>query len=190
MSDAGLRGATALCHLFLRERVQAGDRVVDATCGNGHDTLLLARLVGSAGKVWGFDIQEPALAATAALLEREGCREQVELLHAGHERIAEFVDGPLDAVIFNLGYLPGGDREIVTRPAETLSALNQASELLAPGGRICIVLYSVHPGGTEEAEAVESWAAGLPPKEFHVWRSRQMNRSPAAPYLILVEKAC
>lgn len=190
MSDAGLRGATALCHLFLRERVQAGDRVVDATCGNGHDTLLLVRLVGSAGKVWGFDIQEPALAATAALLEREGCREQVELLHAGHERIAEFVDGPLDAVIFNLGYLPGGDREIVTRPAETLSALNQASELLAPGGRICIVLYSVHPGGTEEAEAVESWAAGLPPKEFHVWCSRQMNRSPAAPYLILVEKAC
>lgn len=163
---------------------------MDATCGNGHDTLLLARLVGPEGRVWGFDVQETALTATARLLEGEGCREQAELVSAGHERLAEFVTGPLAAVVFNLGYLPGGDKGCVTRPPATLAALNQASELLAPGGRICIVLYTVHPGGAEEAEAVGSWAAGLPPKEFHVWQSRQMNRSPAAPYLILVEKAC
>ena len=185
-----LRGATPLSHLFLRERVRPDDRVVDATCGNGHDTLLLAELVGPHGKVWGFDIQTEALDATAALLETAGCRGQVELVPAGHEQLTEFVSGPLNAIIFNLGYLPSGDKNVVTRPRETLASLAQGAELLAPGGRICIVIYTGHAGGAEEADAVDSWAAGLSPKEYHVWRCRQMNRSAAAPYLILVEKVC
>jgi SAM-dependent methyltransferase len=189
MASDGLRGATALARHFLREVVREGDRVVDATCGNGHDTLLLAELVGPAGKVWGFDIQEQAIAAASLLLEGAGCRERVELLHVGHEQLATFVTGPVDAVVFNLGYLPGGEKGCVTSPPQTVAALAQAVELLVPGGRICISLYTGHPGGMEEAKAVESWAAGLPPKEFHVWCSRQMNRSPAAPYLIMVEKA-
>ncbi len=178
-----------MAHLFLREVVRPGDRAVDATCGNGHDTLLLAQLVGPEGKVWGFDIQEQAMVATAALLEGAGCTERVELRHAGHERLTASVFAPVDAVVFNLGYLPGGDKGCVTSPHNTMAALSQGIKLLAPGGRICISLYTGHPGGMEEATAVESWAAGLPPKEFHVWSCRQMNRSPAAPYLIMVEKA-
>lgn len=185
----GLRGATPLSHLFLRERVRPGNRVVDATCGTGRDTLLLALLVGTTGKVWGFDIQEAALVTTATLLETAGCRDRVELVHAGHEHLSKFVSGPVDALILNLGYLPGGDKNCVTRPRETLAALHQGAELLAPGGRICIVLYTGHPGGAEEAEAVGSWSAGLPPTEYHVWHCGQMNRSAAAPYLVLVEKA-
>lgn len=184
-----LRGATALARLLLRERVQQGGRAVDATCGNGHDTLLLARLVGPAGTVWGFDIQQQALVATAALLADAGCRDQVKLVPAGHERLAEFVTGPVDAAVFNLGYLPGGDKGCTTRPAETLSALSQAIELLAPGGLVCSVLYTGHPGGAAEADGIAEWAARLPPKQYHVWNSRQMNRSPAAPYLIFIEKA-
>ena len=189
MSSDGLRGATALAHLFLREVVRPGDRVVDATCGNGHDTLFLAQLVGPEGKVWGFDIQEQAMAATAALLEGAGCRERVELHHAGHEQLTTSVTSPVDAVVFNLGYLPGGDKGCITSPHNTVVALTQAVELLAPGGRICISLYTGHPGGMEESDAVEAWGAGLLPREFHVWCSRQMNRSAGAPYLIMVEKA-
>lgn len=184
-----LRGAAPLSHLFLRERVGTGDRVVDATCGNGHDTLLLAQLVGPSGKVWGFDVQEKALATTTSLLESHGMRDRVELFLAGHERLAEFVRTPLDALIFNLGYLPGGDKQCVTRSESTLTAVAHGAELLVPGGRICIVLYTGHPGGAEEAGAVDSWAGGLDPKRFHVWRCRQGNRSTAAPYLILLEKA-
>ncbi len=189
MSSDGLRGGTALARFFLREVVGEGDRVVDATCGNGHDTLLLAELVGPDGKVWGFDIQGEAIAATATLLEGAGFRERVELLHAGHEQLDKFVSGPVVAVVFNLGYLPGGEKGCVTSPRNTVAALAQGIKLLAPGGRICIVLYTGHPGGGEEAESVESWAAGLSPKEFHVWGCRQMNRSAGAPYLIMIEKA-
>ena len=189
MVSEELRGAVPLSHLFLRERVRPGDRVVDATCGNGRDTLVLAGLVGPAGRVWGFDIQETALYAAGTLLEKAGHRDRVELVHAGHERLAEFVSAPVTAVVFNLGYLPGGNRECVTRPRATTAAAGQAAGLLAPGGFILMVLYTGHDGGPEEAAAVESWAAALPPKEYHVWNCRQMNRSCAAPYVILVEKA-
>jgi SAM-dependent methyltransferase len=188
MDKESLRGAALLSHLFLKERVKQGDRVADATCGNGHDTLFLARLVGEGGKVWAFDIQEKALANTRMLLAEAGCLGQVELVASGHERFAEFAGGPLKAVVFNLGYLPGGDKSVVTRPAATVAALEQAAGLLNPGGVITVCIYTGHPGGAEEGEAVERWAASLPTTGFNVWLSRQINRPPTAPYLLLVEK--
>ena len=35
---------TQWCHYFIREQVHEGDFCIDATCGNGHDTLLLCEL--------------------------------------------------------------------------------------------------------------------------------------------------
>lgn len=186
--DENLRGAVPLAHLFLRGRVKAGDRVADATCGNGRDTLLLAQLVGEEGRVWAFDLQPEALVATREFLAAHGVSDRVELVQAGHERLAEVVGGPLAAVVFNLGYLPGGDRRVITRPATTLVALAAALGLLAPGGLLLVVIYTGHGGAREEEEAVTSWAAGLDPRAFNVWGSRQLNRSAAAPYLVLVEK--
>lgn len=185
-----LRGAVPLCHFLLRQRVQPGDRVVDATCGNGQDTQLLAELVGSGGRVWAFDIQGEALTRTSARLKAAGCGAQVELLQAGHERLADLVSGPLQAVIFNLGYLPAGDREIRTVAATTGKALAQAAALLAPGGIILLAVYTGHAGGLEEWATVREWGAALDPREFNVWQARQMNRSEAAPFVVLVEKVC
>jgi predicted methyltransferase len=188
VKEGGLRGAVALSRFFLLERVRPGDVVVDATCGNGHDTLLLARLVGPAGRVWAFDVQLEAVESTRALLAGEGVLDRVEIVQAGHERLAEFVRGPLAAVVFNLGYLPGGEKELVTRPEHTVTALQQAAGFLSPGGMITVCIYTGHPGGPEEGEAVESWAMSLSPDRFNVWRSRQMNRPETAPYLVLVER--
>ncbi|MBJ6800513.1 tRNA (mnm(5)s(2)U34)-methyltransferase [Geomonas propionica] len=183
-----LRGAVPLSHYFLRERVQPGDVVVDATCGNGLDTALLAELVGQEGTVWAFDVQPRAIAATRELLQQEGRLAQVRLVEAGHERLAEFVTPGVRAAAFNLGYLPGGDTTFITDPANTISALGQAAELLAPAGIITIALYTGHAGGPEEAAAVEGWAAALHPGRFNVWRHRQLNRPETAPYLVLVER--
>jgi SAM-dependent methyltransferase len=184
----GFGGAVGMSHLFLRRAVSAGDAVVDATCGNGRDTLFLARLVGNGGTVWAFDVQEEALAAAEKLLRAERCHPWVHLVLAGHERMAEYVREPVRAVVFNLGFLPGREGGVVTRPETTLAALEQATELLVPGGIIAIALYTGHPGGAEEAAAVEQWSARLPPRFFTAWQSRQLNRSAAAPYLVLVEK--
>jgi ubiquinone/menaquinone biosynthesis C-methylase UbiE len=181
-------GAVGMSHLFLRRAVCEGDTVIDATCGNGHDTLFLARLVGNGGTVWAFDVQEEALAAAEKLLRAEGCLPWVHLVLAGHERMVEYVREPVRAVVFNLGFLPGREGGVVTRPETTLSALEQAAELLLPGGIIAIALYTGHPGGAEEAAAVEQWSARLPPRIFTAWQSRQLNRSHTAPYLVLIEK--
>jgi ubiquinone/menaquinone biosynthesis C-methylase UbiE len=188
MKTENLRGAVALSHFFLGERVEPGDQVADATCGNGHDTLFLARLVGPGGKVWAFDLQEKALANTRALLDEAGCLAQTELVAAGHESLAEFVGERLNAALFNLGYLPGGDKNFVTRAEQTLAALDQAAHLLLPGGIITICVYTGHPGGAEEGEAVEQWAAGLAPATFNAWMSRQINRPSSAPYVVIIEK--
>lgn len=184
----GLSGAVQLAHFFLRERLKPGDRAVDATCGNGHDTLLLARLVGVEGRVWAFDIQEDALTATEERLADAGCRDRVALVHGGHERLSEVVTEPVRAVVFNLGFLPGAPRETVSTPETTLAALEQAAALLLPGGIIAVAVYTGHPGGAEEGGAVEAWAGALSPGRFNVWCCRQGNRSGAAPYLLVIER--
>ena len=189
MVKESLRGAVPLSHFFLSEKVKPGDHVADATCGNGHDTLFLARLVGEGGKVWAFDIQENAIENTRMLLSEAGCLAQVELVASGHERFAEFVEEPLKAAVFNLGYLPGGNKEIITNPDASLAALGQAAGILIPGGVIAVCIYTGHSGGAEEGAAVEKWAAALPPAEFNVWLSRQVNRPSTAPYVMLIEKA-
>jgi SAM-dependent methyltransferase len=183
-----LRGPVPLSHLLLRHFVTLGDHVVDATCGNGHDTLLLAYLVGSNGRVWAFDIQAKALEATAARLADAGSFESVVLVHGGHETMSGHCSGPLKAVVFNLGYLPGGDRTIVTRPESTLAALEQALEILGPGGVAVITLYPGHAGGDQERMALETQLTQLSPAGFHVWRMGQMNVPATAPYLILIQK--
>jgi SAM-dependent methyltransferase len=188
MNRKGLYGAVPLAHYLLRERLKTGDCAVDATCGNGQDTLLLAALVGSSGKVWAFDVQGAALAKTGERLAAAGLEHCVRLVHAGHERLAEFVMEPLQAVVFNLGYLPAGDREIRTAAATTQAALQQAAAQLQSGGFILIAVYTGHAGGMEEWRAVHKWCAALLPHEFNVWQSRQLNRGETAPFLVVVEK--
>jgi hypothetical protein len=189
LSDTiGLRGAVSLSHHFLKDRIREGDRVVDATCGNGHDTLLLAQLVGGSGRVWAFDIQEEALQNTRRLLTERGCIDRVEIVGSGHENLDRIINTPLAGIVFNLGYLPGKNRGVTTRPDQTVSALHQAGTLLQSGGIITVCIYTGHEGGIEEGEAVEKWASSLPGDEFSAWVCRQPNRTSTAPYLLLVEK--
>ena len=188
-SIPALRGPVPLSHLFLHRFVHDGHTAVDATCGNGHDTLLLARLVGVSGHVWGFDIQQQAIAGTKRRVAEAELSSRVTLLQIGHEELAQHVTGPLQVVLFNLGYCPGGDRSIITRPDTTCSALGQALQLLAAGGIVVVTVYPGHSGGAEEQSTVESWAAGLDPRAYHCWRMGQTNVSQEAPYLLLVQKA-
>ncbi|MHB8120740.1 MAG: tRNA (mnm(5)s(2)U34)-methyltransferase [Desulfuromonadaceae bacterium] len=187
-SIPALRGPVPLSHLFLHTLVRDGDSVIDATCGNGHDTLLLATLAGSTGHVWGFDIQEQAIAETDRRIAEAGLSDRVTLLQRGHEELAEHVTRPVQAVLFNLGYRPGGDRSVITQPDTTGRALEQALVLLAPGGVVIVTVYPGHSGGAEEQSTVEEWAAALPPRTFHCWRMGQTNVTTSAPYLLLVQR--
>lgn len=185
--------ATSFCHLVLRQILQPGDAAVDATAGNGHDTLFLTEATAPDGRVFAFDIQAAAVEATRLRLERAGVApERCSVIQDGHENLARHLPaelrGRLGAVVFNLGYLPGGDKSIVTSPDSTLRALRTALEWLRPGGAITLALYSGHPGGAEEARAVKEFVAALPSKETHAAEYHALNAARPAPSVILLMK--
>jgi SAM-dependent methyltransferase len=153
---------TQIVHEAIATTLGAGERAVDATVGNGHDTLFLAEQVGPGGQVAGFDIQPAAIAATSRRLEAAGMRARTALHQVGHEHLvaslpAEWA-GTVGVVTFNLGYLPGGDKHQVTLVETTLPALRQACLLLRPGGILSVMAYPHHAGGKTEADAVADWA--------------------------------
>lgn len=179
---------TEFAHLLVRQALQDGDWVIDATVGNGHDTALLAELVGRSGKVFGFDIQKNALEAAG---ERLGPLPHVTLFHAGHEEMTahlpEDAKGRIAAIMFNLGYLPGSAKDVITREDTTLAALEQAIELLKPHGLITLVLYPGHEGGAEEAGAVRAYVRALA-EDFAVNTYARVNSARPAPELIAIER--
>ncbi|MBC1377828.1 class I SAM-dependent methyltransferase [Listeria innocua] len=183
-----LRGILPFAHDTLRKVVRSGDYVIDATCGNGHDTHLLAELVGVNGHVLGFDIQQMAIDATKTRLEKSGATSQVELVCASHALIPEYATKPVRAAIFNLGYLPGGDKEITTTADSTLESIGHLMELLEVGGVIILVIYHGHPAGKIEKNAVVTFCEAIPQQDFHVLSYNFINQKNDAPFVIIIEK--
>lgn len=185
-TDGGLPSAVRWSHLLVEERLRPGDLVVDATAGNGHDTLFLARLVSPGGHVFALDVQERALANTRELLLGSGITEDgFTLIHGGHETLSERLPpsakGRIQAVMFNLGYLPGSDKTLITETAKTMSAIPQSLEWLCPGGIMTVVVYPGHEGGAVEAKEVEKFASSLPPRTVEVQHIRPVNRTASPP---------
>ncbi|MFD0588557.1 class I SAM-dependent methyltransferase [Paenibacillus sp. GCM10027627] len=190
----GFLSVLSTAHKWIAERAGRGDTVIDATAGTGVDTLALAELVGPTGTVYAFDIQQPALDRTRerlAPLEAESKLPELRLMLQSHAEMAEVVTpsckGKVAAIMFNLGFLPGGDPAVITKPNTTIEALNKALALLRPGGIVTCVLYPGHSGGDEEAAAVEAWAAELPQHVGQAVLYRQPQRE-RAPYLIAIER--
>lgn len=177
---------------FARELVSGilapGGYAVDATCGNGHDTLFLAGLVGQAGRVLAIDVQEQALEQTRRRLREASLDSRARLVLASHSELAVYLEGHPDAVMFNLGYLPGGDKRLVTRPETTLPALEAALRALKKGGLVTIVVYTGHPGGMAEYEALQSYTAALPQAAYTVLEYRLLNQINCPPLLLAVFK--
>lgn len=156
----------------LRQTLHPGDTAVDATAGNGHDTLSMAELVGNMGKVIAIDLQADAIEATKARLRTAGQIDQCKLIRGDHatvlERLAIERASSVAAITFNLGYLPGGDKRITTSPDTTHRALEASKALLWKGGLLLVTAYRGHAGGMEEAREVEAWMRTLPDTAWQV----------------------
>lgn len=173
---------------YISACVLDGDRVVDATTGNGHDTLFLAELVGEKGRVFSFDIQPEALANTRRRLETKNLADRVQLIQSGHENMCDFVRGKIAAVMFNLGYLPGGDHTLITLPDTTVEALAKSLQLLRRGGIVTMVIYSGHEGGREEKAAVIDYCRHLNQEHFTVLHYAIINQINEPPSLLVLER--
>ena len=172
-----------MAHDFLAQVITKDDTVVDATMGNGHDTLFLAKL---AKQVYAFDIQEQALEKTNQRLQAAGVT-NVQLILQGHETVDQFVS-ELKAAIFNLGYLPSAEKSIITRPHTTIEALEKLCHMLVRGGRIAIMIYYGHEGGDLEKDAVLNYVSQLPQQEYTATIYRTLNQVNNPPFLVMIEK--
>ena len=183
-----LRSARFLASDVRSQVVRAGDTVIDATLGNGHDTLELARLVGPNGLVHGFDIQDQAVHHTRERLLSEGLLDRCELHLLGHEHMQEVVTDPVRYVSFNLGWLPGGDKTVTTLWPTTLRALESALTLLLPLGVCTVCAYPGHAEGDRERSELIRFLSLLRPQDFNVLHQRFLNAGEGAPECFVIQK--
>lgn len=181
---------TYWCQEVIRSQVPKGGIYVDATMGNGNDTLMLAGMTESTGKVYAFDIQEKAVKKTEELLKRHGVSDCVRLILDGHENMDRYLlEDSADCICFNFGYLPGADHKIATTADTSVRAIGKALRILKTGGMLSLCIYSGGDTGFEEKERILAYVKELPPKEYTVIQNTYYNRGNHPPMPVFVFKA-
>lgn len=167
--------------------IKQNDIVLDATCGNGNDTLSLAKLVGSGGLVYAFDIQKKAIDKTKKLLKENNLTDKVDLICDSHENIEKYIDRELDFAVFNLGYLPEGNKNIKTNLNTTMIGIKKALGHMKCGSILLITIYRGHDGGVDEYKGIKDYANKLNQNEFNVFEFEFINQKNYPPITIGIE---
>ncbi len=184
-----LCSAVQLSHLLICKALESAKVIVDATAGNGSDTLFLAKYAPKDSLIYAFDIQQAALDETGLKLEQAGFgRTRAVLIHDSHEKIDEYISSKIDLAMFNLGYLPGGDHALTTHTESTIAALKKVLEKLSVNGHIALAVYPGHAEGRREAAAVKSFAEALSKKYYTAGWYEMVNHGTNAPALCWIEK--
>jgi SAM-dependent methyltransferase len=182
-----------LAHHYWKSHLKPGDQVVDATCGNGHDTLFLSRLVleNDKGLVVGLDIQEQAIKSTELLLTEKlspELKKRVRIFQQSHEKYPPLVtERSVQLIVYNLGYLPGGNKSVTTQTFTTLESVKNYFNLLSPHGIMSITCYPGHLEGAKEEFSLLQWIAELPFRQWNVCHHRWVNRI-NSPSLLIIKK--
>jgi predicted methyltransferase len=184
-----LNNVLDVCKIFAPQFSYSGMTVLDATAGNGHDTLLLSRLAGKEGRVIAMDVQEAAIDSTRSLLAAEAEFDNVELVLDSHANAASYLhEQNLQLAVFNLGYLPGGDKSITTNGDDVIKALDTLLPKLLSGGAIFVTVYPGYLPGQKEACALEEYFSKLPQKQFSVMKSLFVNQKNSPPQFFIINK--
>ena len=187
-----LTKTTSLAMEITLKYIHEGDYVIDATCGNGHDTLCLAEAVGSQGDVLALDIQRQALDATKKLMGEQVinhvCFAQTNFSQIKKYSGFAFPERRPSAIMFNLGYLPGGDKSVTTTAMDSLEAVKSALELIQEDGIVTIVLYSGHEEGAKEKQLILEFLQELPSNYFHVIYAQMYNQKKNPPEIVWITK--
>ena len=180
---------TYWCHSIIRSQIPEGGVYVDATMGNGHDTLFLCEMAGENGSVWAFDIQNQALESTRTLLSQHGYERNVHLIKDGHENMDRYVkEQTADAICFNFGYLPGGDHSIATQAQTSGTAIEKGLKILKSGGMMSLCIYSGGDTGFEEKDRILQYIKELPSAMYTVIVNEYYNRGNHPPLPVFIFK--
>jgi predicted methyltransferase len=181
-----------VAHNLIRDALHPGDISIDATVGNGHDTLFLVEQVSPLGRVFGFEIQQAAIESTKKKFQQKHSLECLTLIQASHadmgDKIPAHYHGNINAIMFNLGYLPGGDKSIITRTDSTVTALNSACRMLSSNGIITVMAYPGHQGGDLETDQVKNWCEQLDEDQFKISIIYSSENKESAPRLFVILK--
>lgn len=180
--------AVKMAHTILQFKLETAERIIDATAGNGNDTLFLARYSLPNTVIQAFDIQPAALSKTRLLLETHGVLHKVNCILDSHANMLKYNNQPVDIIMFNLGYLPGAQHRLTTTTETTLAAVQAGMGLLAVGGIMTIAAYPGHQEGQRELEALHSYLEDLPQSDFTVGNWRMVNQINRPPVLYIIEK--
>jgi len=183
-----LNNSVNIAKMICSYKTNLGDAVIDATMGNGNDTLFLSQLVGPTGKVYAFDIQKEAIDNTKKILLKNNSQQNTELICDGHENLDQYIKEEVKLVLFNLGYLPGTDRNCMTKYETTISAIKKALPRLSPHGLILLVIYTGHESGKIEKDEILKFASSLPQNEYNVFYTDMLNQPNNPPVLLGIEK--
>lgn len=179
--------ALGLSHKIISERIKKGDFCIDATAGRGRDTAFLCRLCGKEGRVIAFDIQKEAVESTEKHLAENGLSAEVYLdSHANMDKYASV--GEVDAVMFNFGWLPGGDHNCFSHSDSSIIAIKKAMELLKDGGIISICIYCGKENGFEEKNALLDFFKTIDSDKYTVIVCDFPNRAKNPPIPVFIIK--
>lgn len=175
---------------YLELFIKPNSIVIDATLGNGNDSYKIAQKMDHNGKLYGFDIQESAINNSRVLLNTlPENSAQICLIHDSHANFKTYIHEPVDFIIYNLGYLPKGDKEITTLAESTLKSVQEGLDLLVDNGKMLIAVYHGHDAGKAEKETLETYLKTLDQKYFHVFKQQFINQQNSPPFIYLIEKA-
>ena len=168
-----------LSHSIIKEYIEDKIVAVDATLGNGYDCDFLSSCFE---KVFAFEIQKDAC---EKYIDKNN---NVIIINDSHHKIDEYVKEEINCVCYNLGYLPGGDKDITTLAETSLKSIQIALELLAPNGLMSIAIYRGHKKKKKKENCILKYLRELPKNKFGVMLHECINRSSTAPLLVIVEK--
>ena len=171
---------------FILKHLKEGDVAVDFTMGNGHDTEFLSKTVGESGHVYAFDVQKAAVESTAKNLAAAGCPQNYTLIHDSHHKVKDYVKVPFKAGMFNLGWLPGGDKSITTLRETTMPAIEAAIELMDRDAILNVAVYPGHEEGDAEGNMICDYLASVSKHKVCATKVKILN-SPTSPYFIVIE---
>lgn len=183
-----LSGALYMAHQLLLPVLAQAAVIVDATAGNGKDTLFLARNAQPRAQIWAFDIQQQAIEATRNLLMQQRISASIHYVLDSHSNLDYYLNQPIDIIMYNLGYLPGGDHAVTTQASTTLIAMKKSLALLSKRGLMMVVVYPGHPAGREEYEVLSAFFSNLRQQQFTVACWNIVNQVHNPPILYVVEK--
>ena len=152
---------------------------VDMTCGNGHDTLFLSKI---SKYVYAFDIQDIAINHTIDLVKSNNIQ-NVKIIKESHDLFDKHISENIDLAIYNLGYLPKGDKTISTNATTVLTSLKKALDKLNHFGLVVIVIY-LH--NLNESKKITDFVSNLD-ANYDVLKYQVLNKIDC-PYIIKIYK--